>query len=427
MKLTKQSKILLDFLKENGCEQTPNLQIKKTDPIIKKFFLELEKANAVLQQKKKANGSFFYNFSIQKLSTVQDIKRPKQFNANSFPEEVRTHIDENSAYNLSYTFSLFEREVVVHFIVEDSDAELHIERYNQYVEKIFLWLYFVRDYESRSCAKHLTLYLYLTSLTKALPESEIHILDEIHVNTGFTYTCPTISEIVVFRKEEWFKVLLHESFHNFGLDFSDMNTSECNKKILSIFPVESEVNLFESYTEFWAELINALFCSFFASREKAIDECLENFHAIMFYEQSYSFFQLVKALRFMGLTYKDLYSSDSHIERETLYRENSNVLSYYVIKTILLSDYPSFLIWAKKNNLSLLQFKKTPGNIREFCLYIEKNYKKKSMLEGIRCAEELHLELNTTKYNKTKYSKTKYSKKMQFIWNNMRMTICEMD
>ena len=72
-----------------------------------------------------------------------------------------------------------------------------------------------------------------------LPSTNIEILNSSHVNTAFTRTCPKKSEIVVFRKEEWFKVFIHESFHNFGLDFSDMNNAECTSRILDIFPVNS--------------------------------------------------------------------------------------------------------------------------------------------------------------------------------------------
>ena len=67
-----------------------------------------------------------------------------------------------------------------------------------------------------------------------MPDSNIDIIDQIHVNTGFTTTCPVDSEIVIFREEEWFKVFIHETFHNFALDFSDMNNSACHKIVLDI-------------------------------------------------------------------------------------------------------------------------------------------------------------------------------------------------
>ena len=415
MKFTKNSKILMDFFFHNKCINHVPLT-NKTKQIMQKIFRELQTAHEYLENKKKKEEALFYRLKITKISTIRQIPKPTQFNVNSFPAAIRDHIDEHIEYTLSYTFSLFEREITIHFIVEEEDVELHIDKYNAYVEKIFMWLYFVNVYASKKCAKKLTLYLYLISPTKTLPESNISILDQNHVNTAFTYTCPVVSEIVVFRKEEWFKVLMHETFHNFSLDFSDMNMNVCHNKILSIFPVDSQVNLYEAYTEFWAEILNAAFCSYFSLKNKPnIQEFFKNCEYFINFERTYSFFQLAKALRFMGLVYKDLYLPSSHIERKTLYKENSNVLAYYIIKTILLNNYQGFFEWCSKNNLSLLQFKKTVGNLDQLCLFIERNYKTKSMLYGVKCAEDMY-------FDKKKIT----GKKMKFIWNNMRMSICEM-
>ena len=128
-----------------------------------------------------------------------------------------------------------------------------------------MWIYILNQYSSKICAKTITVYFYFTSLEKKLPKSAVSVLDEIHINTAFTTTCPRDSEIVIYRKEEWFKVFMHETFHNFGLDFSDMNNDICTRDILNIFPIDSKVNLYESYAEFWAEIMNALFCSFLKS------------------------------------------------------------------------------------------------------------------------------------------------------------------
>ena len=165
--------------------------------------------------------------------------------------------------------------------------------------------------------------------------------------------------------------------------------------------------------------MNALFCSFLALKDKNnVDEFLSNSEFFINFERTYSFFQLVKTLNFMGLTYKDLYSKTEHssILRENLYKEKTNVLAYYVIKTILINNYQEFLLWCKTKNLSLLQFKKTPINQREFCKFIEKNYKTTSMLDGI---EETQKFLN-------KIQKQNKSSKSQYILTNLRMSICEM-
>ena len=361
----------------------------------------------------------YYTITTKKILSSSQISKPNNFNSNSFPELVRKHIDECSMSEITYIFSLYGRNIKVIFIVEEDAVELKLETYNKHIDSIIMWLYILNQYASKQCANSLVIYLYFTSLEKKIPNSNIFILDEINVNTAFTTTCPKDSEIVVFRKEEWFKVFIHETFHNFALDFSDMNNSEAHKCILNIFKVESNVNLYEAYTEFWAEIINALFCSFFSLTNKNdIDTFLSNAEFFINFERTYSFFQLVKILDFMGLTYKDLYSETdrSRINRENLYKEKTNVLSYYIIKTVMINNYQGFLSWCKTNNFYLLQFKKTIKNQSEFCKFIENNYKSSSMLNGV---SETKSFLNYMR---------KPSKKMNLtnILSNLRMSICEL-
>jgi hypothetical protein len=418
MKLSKKSKELMLFFTKNNHINKVN-QTKRTDDIITELYNDIYNAYKYLNNLKQKGK--YYNISTKKISNAHQISKPQNFNYNSFPEVIRKHINESTISEITYSFSLYGRNIKLYFIVEEDNIELKIDVFNKYVDNIIMWLYILNQYASKQCANTLAIYFYFTSLEKKLPTSNIYILDEEHVNTAFTTTCPKDSEIVVFRHEEWFKVLIHETFHNFGLDFSDMNNEESKKCILNIFKVNSDVNLYESYTEFWAEIMNALFCSFLALKDKNnIDEFLSNSEFFINFERTYSFFQLVKTLNFMGLTYKDMYSKSeqSRMLRENLYKEKTNVLAYYVIKTILINNYQGFLSWCKNNNFSLLQFKKTLVNQKEFCKFIEKNYKTKSMLNGI--VESQHF------INNVQHQKPKIKQNLQYILSNLRMSICEM-
>lgn len=429
MKLTKNSETLMSFFLEKKCINHSE-QTAKTDNILKKIYHDIKRGDAFITAQKAKEGDSFYRLNVTKIESISQIPKPKSFNPGSFPPEIREHIDNHMLYNLSYTFSLFDREIKVYFVVEHTSPEYQIELYNEYIEKILVWLYVINEYASKKCSKRLVLYLYFTSLKKRLPSSKIHILNQNNVNTAFTYTCPVDSEIVVFRKEEWFKVLMHESFHNFALDFSDMNIEECTRDVLSIFKVKSDVNLFEAYTEFWAEIMNAVFCSYYflkdystnKSEDDLMEEFLGNCAFFINFERTFKFFQMVKTLDFMGLKYKDLYSKSSVSEsmRKTLYKEDSNVLSYYIITTILMNNYQGLLSWCNINNLSLLQFKKTSSNIASFCQFIEKNYKTKSMLESVDCMQKFY---NSVKKMEKTGKKTKMT---DFILNNMRMSLCEL-
>jgi len=416
--LTKQSQLLFSFFLESKC--VPNEKHnKKTDVILKKMYGDIVKAHHYIQSKKQKEGTQFYKIKSTKIHSVHQIPRPKTFPATSFPPKVRTHIDEHSNYELSYTFSLFHREIKIQFILEYLNPEIKMDLYNEYIDRMLTWLYIVNEYSSQQCSKSLTIYVYLTSLTKRLPTSNIEVLNELHVNTAFTYTCPVESEIVIFRREEWFKVFIHETMHNFALDFSDMNQESCNKVIRDLFPVKSDINLFEGYTEFWAEIMNAAFCSFYlqGSHHTEVDDFLETCHFFINYERTYGVFQMVKALHFMELSYKDLYSKHptSKLLRETMYKEKSNILSYYVIRVLLLYHYQGFLDWCDTNNLSLIQFKKTNGNLSLFCDFIKKVYRNKSFLKSISCIE---------KYFKKQGHPT--SKEELYLFKNMRMSITEL-
>jgi len=418
MKPTKESNNLMSFFLKHNCLMPLN-QTEKTKMLFKKFYKEINNGVSYIENVKSKLGNSFYKLKVDHITNITQVPKPTTFPPNAFPSLIREHIDEFSLSELTYSFSLFGRNIQIIFVTEELNPESLIETYNNYVFWMLVWLYIVNEYASRSCSPDLKIFIYHTSLTKQLPHNNIEVLEEKHVNTAFTRTCPKNAEIVVFRKEEWFKAFIHETFHNLGLDFSDMNNSSCTKNILSIFPVNSEVNLFESYTEFWARLMNVLFCSFMHVQKNNIDEFLKYTEMLMNFERMYAFFQMVKILNFMDIEYKQLYEKSVHATnvRKHLYKENTNILSYYIITLLLINNYQGFLSWCDTNNTSILQFKKTNANLDHFCEFIKKNYKTKSILNGIDCTEDL--------LTKVKH-KAKKQKNLGYLLRNLRMTICEL-
>ena len=420
MRISKNCNNLLDFFIKNNHINHVN-QNSKTKKYIKTLYYNMLDAYDYINNLKQTDHQQLHQINIKKINNIVDIPKPNSFNRNAFPEQVIKIIDEKSSYSISYEFSLsyenIKRKITIYFITEEVYDKVTI---NKYIDVIIMWLYILNKYSSKKCSETLKLYFYFTSLEKKIPDQNISnaILDEHNVNTAFTRTCHYDSEIVIFRKEEWFKAFIHECFHNFALDFSDIDCSEGDKYILNMFPVNSDVNLFESYSEFWAEIINALFCGFFLLKDKTDIECfLSNSEILINFERTYSFFQLSKVLNFMGITYQDLYLNNAHSKklRDTMYKEKTNVLSYYVIKTILLNNYQLFLQWCDKNNISLLQFNSNHSNIIKFCKFIEQNYKSKTMLNGITISEKFFSNLK------------KHKSKNKYLMSNLRMSICELE
>ncbi len=421
MKLTKKSQQLMSFFLDKKCVKQVH-QNKQTDAILERLYYDIHNAHEYVHALKVKP-----TLKINAIQNVKQIPKPKTFPNNSFTDEIRRHIDEHAMTELTYTISLFDRKITICFVVEDVNVEMHLDKYSHYVDSMLAWMYIINHYAATpSCAKSITFYLYFTQLPKLLPETNVHILDPNHVNTAFTYTCPTDSEIVIFRQEEWFKVFMHETFHNFALDFSDMDNNECNSIIKRIFHVQSDINLYEAYAEFWGEIMNACFCSYYETTDKSdIAEFVNRCEVFINFERTYSFFQMVKVLGFMGLQYKNMYSQTDTdaLLRENLYKEKTSVLAYYVIKLILLAHYQEFMAWCNKHNTSLLQFKRTRANQLEFCKFIEKKHKSSAMLDGVKCTEKF------MKYifdKKQQMSVASDIQDIELLINNMRMSICEM-
>lgn len=419
MKLTLISRDLLYYFANNNYFKHIK-QTRETKMILKKLYEDLSNGFKLINNKKSSLKHNFYNLQIENITHVSQIKMPESFPINAFPDRIRTCIRDNVVSLLLYKIKMFERTIDIYFSIEEDCTRTIINKYNTYVDYMLVWLYIVNLYSSEKCSKHLKIYIYHMNLIKSLPNTNIEVLGEIHINTAFTRTCPIDSEIVVFRKEEWFKSFIHETFHNFALDFSDMDMTKCNETILNIFPVLSEVNLFESYTESWARIINVLFCSYINSTQKNNEEeFLKNVNYFMNIERSFYFFQLTKILNFMGLSYTNLYEKNdiSQHLRNTFYKEKTSVLSYYVITIILLNNYNTFLAWCNDNNNKLLQFKKTKTNLKKYCDLIKSNYKTKSLMENIKLTQHV--------FNNTDNIQNKKDKGL--LLKNLRMTLCELN
>ena len=69
---------------------------------------------------------------------------------------------------------------------------------------------------------------------KLLPDTSTENLKK-NVNTAFTYTCNRNNVIHIYRQEEWFKVLIHETFHNLNMDFSKIDNGYSNQFAKDIF------------------------------------------------------------------------------------------------------------------------------------------------------------------------------------------------
>lgn len=277
-------------------------------------------------------------------------------------EDIRKYIKNEGNVRIRYKLKILRREIEIDFFLFEIN-NFKLEKYIDYLDNrvimMKLVLYYMIKNSSKECNNKLQIIVYLTEIEKFLPKKKGEIIGPENVNSGYSYVCVKSGLIVVFRREEWFKVFIHESMHSFGMEFSNMKLSELNKELGEIFKINVEINLFEAYTEFWAELINIGVISYVNNVRnkrnyiKNVEKCLD-------IERYYSIYQAKKILEFNNIFYKNL------LEKETRYKENSSVFSYYIIKCIMMINLNRIINWCYINNKNYIKFEKTNSNLKSF-------------------------------------------------------------
>jgi len=273
--------------------------------------------------------------------------------------------------------------------------------FDRMIEQIYVWLYVASHFSESKCSPELSIYIYLTDLKKTMAQiNDEEPIDKEHANTAFTVACPAErkNEIIIFRKEEWFKVLIHETFHSLGLDFAILPEGPANNAMFSIFPIKCDLRFSETYCESWAEIINVIFmcvdkyCHTDEYRKNSILQMRtlckmieEGLHR----ERIFSLFQCVKILRHYNLRYIDLYdkSSGASSKKRGKYSEKTSVFSYFILKSIILFYYDDFIEWCSTHNRGTIQFKKIQSYVLKFVDFVRQKYNSSDYLDGIEMIE----------------------------------------
>ena len=432
------------------------------------------------------------------------------------PSSIVTYIKEKFTYVLTYSFRIDElRTATIHFIIfEESVYEINnikkksASYFKNAVLKIYLWLKIASKYASKECGPKLECFIYLTPFKRSHPlfskqadmtsttketayedyeeyEELYHhvntnmqkrvriggVLKPIHINGGVSNVCKPSGQIIVYRKEEWFKVFIHETMHNYGLDFSEMDISGANSLLHKIFTIQKNVKLYESYCEVWARIMNIVFETYFdinsrakfssrTTRKNFIDNLklnenkggeygassseinevsiknaqnrrkfVKQFYNYLQYESLFSLFQNIKILNYMGLDYNIITNctDSNYIVAKKLYKEETNAFAYYVIVSILLSNFNNFILWCIDNNTNIIQFNKNKNSLTSFVQFIYKNYKRSELMNIIM---DLEIRLESMDTNLTLKTQNMYdndnhndTSKDNEMLKTMRMTI----
>ena len=165
-----------------------------------------------------------------------------------------------------------------------------------------------------------------------LPSIPKKYITEENINSAFTqHYDNNCLKITIFRKEELKRTIIHELMHALGIhcvfkyEGSTINVNSKNKLYYSNLNIlnNSKILFDEGLVEAWTTLIY-------------IDKTNKNNKTLLKKEIAFSCFQTAKLVMLFG------YSDIESFLRKGKYESNTNVFSYYILKSALLSDLNLF-------------------------------------------------------------------------------------
>jgi hypothetical protein len=155
------------------------------------------------------------------------------------------------------------------------------------------------------------------------------------INSGLTFVdLHKNGNIILYRKEELLKVLIHELIHSNLIDIEIILTKK-SKEFNDFFCVNYKILLNEAYTETFATIINIFYINIINNLSK---KDLDN---MFFNEMKYSTYICSKIMKYYNISsVNDIIKLDNKCI--SIFPQKTNVFSYYILKNILLYNHISF-------------------------------------------------------------------------------------
>lgn len=269
-----------------------------------------------------------------------------------------------------------------HTIIEIDNLIINVYSYN---EKINIdRLYKIYQVISRLVGyqKKIIINIYLTDFKKYLDITD-NCIGPDHVNSGSTDG----ETIQIWRKEELYKVLIHELLHVSRIECDDLKIID--KKLHQLFNISKShpILLSEAYVETLATIINCLIIS--CEMYKENDKIIKMTKYLLCCEISFGIYQTQKIIKFFGFTNM----SDFLTKSNKYINQKSNVFSYYIIKASLLFRLPDFLTFINHQ----IKFPSRISKIHAFSdMIIRSLYKKNFIISVDNCIESYSLSMRMT-------------------------------
>ena len=367
---------------------------KKMLIIYKPILQKLEKESALSQFNIKEN-SIMRNFlayiylqfsEFNKIINTLNVSNSRYLNSEreKIKAQIRDHLNAsiyidpniityisnniNNCKIITYENTIHNKKFIFNFVIYD---KININNLDNIVKNMLVFLQILIkiskniNNETNKCSKDgLSITFFLTPFLKKMNITEYknndknndknydknkEILGVNNVNSGFAYVCLTSGLIFIYRKQEFFKVFVHEALHAYGIDtalHADFSKNNKYNKFIKLFAFANKdhinIGINEALTEFWTALL--FLCVNSYQYSKNLTNFIYNFERLYKLELVHALYQINKILRANDLTYSSfINASTSNSITNSSYRETTHIFSYFIVKTLMLINHEHML------------------------------------------------------------------------------------
>ena len=213
------------------------------------------------------------------------------------------------SYQYKYNYKIIKGRIIIGIIDQKFNPIL---KKLEIVSKILIFLALISNKK-----EDLKAYIFLSQHKKV---SKGHIFDPENINSGYTTFHLLDKYIVVYREEEFIKVLIHEAIHYFELDTVFRQFGVLQDYLP--FKFKNDDIITEAFTDFYAINYYIIFLCLYLNKKNYSD-------FIKIYQQQFEFIK-TQAINIIQL---------SKVNITNTIHNNTNVFSYFVLKYILFEIY----------------------------------------------------------------------------------------
>ena len=313
---------------------------------------------------------------------LHNVKNINMIDSKFIPEKIAEYIRNKIIYK--YVISYNYKNYIINVDYFSSKKINNIIIFETIIRRTIFMMIISNTYKS------LNIELYDTPFKKTFNcnnHKKCGLLSPNNVNSGVSY----LNNIVIFRKEEMLKLLIHELIHALDID-NKFETSQDIIKILELFNINnSKLLVNESYVETWAIIINIFLVLYEKKTRGTKEHKIKLFKKYIKKEVVHSLQQCSKLCMFYNIDdFNKIYRKNKNTIK---YVDGVNTFSYHIIKTINLNNINNFmknfcdnvLVLPKKYNfnryiLFIIKYNKT---IIDKINYILRNTKKNKDLKSL--------------------------------------------